>query len=161
MVVAGYGRVGQVIVGLLRQKNYAVLVLENSEAAVQTLRRKKIPFVMGDADSELILAKAALPEAKALVIALPDPMSTRLLLTRARAIAPRLDIIARAHTTKELDQLGQLGAQEVVQPEFEAALALLTHLLATLGAIDDQHDSTMATIRADHYRSVRYPSSDA
>ncbi|MEO1390442.1 MAG: cation:proton antiporter [Cyanobacteria bacterium J06634_6] len=159
VVVAGYGRVGQVIVSLLRQKNYTVLVLENSEAAVQGLRRKKIPFVMGDADSELILAKAALPEAKALVIALPDPMSTRLLLTRARAIAPRLDIIARAHTTKELDQLGQLGAQEVVQPEFEAALALLTHLLATLGAIDDQHDSTMAMIRADHYRSVRNPTS--
>lgn len=155
VVVAGYGRVGQVIVSLLRAKNYSVLVLENSEAAVQRLRRKQIPFVMGDADSELILARAALPEAKALVIALPDPMSTRLLLTRARAIAPRLDIIARAHTTKELDQLSQLGAQEVVQPEFEAALALCTHLLATLGAIDDQHDTTMALIRADHYRSVR------
>lgn len=155
VVVAGYGRVGHVIVKLLRQKDYPVLVLENSEVAVQTLRREKISYVMGDADSELILAKANLPTAKALVIALPDPTSTRLLLKRARAIAPHLDIIARAHTTKELDQLSQLGAQEVVQPEFEAALALSTHLLATLGAIDDSLDSTMTQIRTDHYRSVR------
>ncbi|MEL7350526.1 MAG: cation:proton antiporter [Cyanobacteria bacterium P01_A01_bin.116] len=155
VVVAGYGRVGRVIVNLLRQRNLPVLVLENSEAAVQSLRREKIPFVLGDADSELILAKAALQQAKALVIALPDPTSTRILLARARAIAPKLDIIARAHTTKELDQLSQLGAQEVVQPEFEAALALCTHLLGTLGQIDDRLDATIARIRADHYRSVR------
>ncbi len=155
VVVAGYGRVGHVIVNLLCQTGFPVLVLENSEAAVQSLRRDHIPYVMGDADSELILAKANLHLAKALVIALPDPMSTRLLLKRARAIAPQLDIIARAHTTKELDQLSQLGAQEVVQPEFEAALALSTHLLAKLGAIDDNLETTMATIRTNHYRSVR------
>ncbi|MGB7086718.1 MAG: NAD(P)-binding protein, partial [Phormidesmis sp.] len=155
VVVAGYGRVGHVIVSMLRQRDYPVLVLENSEAAAQSLRREKIPFVLGDADSELILAKAALNSAKALVIALPDPTSTRLLLIKARAIAPKLDIIARAHTTRELDQLSQLGAQEVVQPEFEAALALSTHLLGTLGEIDDQLDATMARIRANHYRSIR------
>ncbi len=155
VVVAGFGRVGRVIVNLLRQEGYKVLVLENSEAAAQSLRREKIPFVLGDADSELILAKAALPKARALAIALPDPTSTRLLLTRARAIAPHLDIIARAHSTKELDQLSQLGAQEVVQPEFEAALALSAHLLSTLGQIDGQSEATMAQIRADHYRSVR------
>ncbi|MEL7141759.1 MAG: cation:proton antiporter [Cyanobacteria bacterium J06573_11] len=155
VVIAGYGRVGRVIVNLMRQQGFPVMVLENSEAAVTSLRREHIPFVMGDADSELILEKASLPNAKALVIALPDPMSTRLLLQRARAIAPKLDIIARAHTTKELDQLSQLGAQEVVQPEFEAALALCTHLLGTLGAIDDQLDATINKIRTDHYRSVR------
>ena len=155
IVVAGFGRVGRVIVSLLQQEGYRVLVLENSEAAAQSLRREKIPFVLGDADSELTLAKAALPRARALAIALPDPASTRLLLMRARAIAPDLDIIARAHTTQELDQLSQLGAQEVVQPEFEAALALSAHLLSTLDRLDDQREATMAQIRADHYRSVR------
>ncbi|MEM9091345.1 MAG: cation:proton antiporter [Cyanobacteria bacterium P01_F01_bin.53] len=155
VVVAGYGRVGRVIVSLLRQRNVPVLVLENSEAAAQSLRRDSISFILGDADSELILAKAALEDAKAMVIALPDPTSTRILLIRARAIAPKLDVIARAHTTKELDQLSQLGAEEVVQPEFEAALALGTHLLSSLGEIDDQLDATMARIRADHYRSIR------
>jgi len=155
IVVAGYGRVGHVIVNFLLRQGHPVLVLENNEAAAQSLRRDNIPYIVGDADSELILSKAALDAAKALVIALPDPMSTRLLLQRARAIAPRLDIIARAHTTKELDQLSQLGAAEVVQPEFEAALALCTHLLGTLGQIDDQLDATMAKIRASHYQSVR------
>lgn len=155
VVVAGYGRVGRVIVGLMQQRGQSVLVIENSEGAIASLRKQKIPYLFGDADSGLILAKANLEAASALVIALPDPMSTRLLLTQARELAPKLDIIARAHTTKELDQLSQLGAQEVVQPEFEAALALGTHLLETLGEIDDSLGSTMAKIRANHYRSVR------
>ena len=59
VVIAGFGRVGRVIVNLLRSRGYPVLVLENSEAAAQSLRREKIPYVLGDADSELILAKAA------------------------------------------------------------------------------------------------------
>ena len=155
VVVAGFGRVGRVIVGLMQQRNQPVLVLENSEGAIATLRKEKIPYIFGDADSALIVDKARLEVAKALVIALPDPHSTRLLLTQAREIAPKLDIIARAHTTKELDQLSQLGAGEVVQPEFEAALALGTHLLESLGEIDDTLGITMAKIRADHYRSVR------
>ena len=155
VVVAGFGRVGRVIVGLMQQRDQPVLVLENSEGAIATLRKEKIPYIFGDADSALIVAKARLEVAKALVIALPDPHSTRLLLTQAREIAPKLDIIARAHTTKELDQLSQLGAGEVVQPEFEAALALGTHLLEALGEIDDSLGITMAKIRADHYRSVR------
>ncbi len=155
VVVAGYGRVGRVVVGLMQQYGQPVLVLENSEGAIASLRKEHIPYLFGDADSAQILTKARLEKAKALVIALPDPMSTRLLLVQARAIAPKLDIIVRAHTTKELDQLSQLGAQEVVQPEFEAALALGTHLLGTLGEIDDSLGVTIGRIRADHYRSVR------
>jgi voltage-gated potassium channel Kch len=97
------------------------------------LRNRQIPFVFGDADHELVLAKTHLETAKALAIALPDPTSARLLLQRALAQVPDLDIIARSHTNKEIDLLTQLGAKEVVQPEFEAALELGSHLLRTLG----------------------------
>ncbi|MCX7595679.1 MAG: cation:proton antiporter, partial [Fischerella sp.] len=70
VVVAGYGRVGQVIVKILQSQGYQVLVIENSEAAVQRLRFHKIPYIFGDADSELVLEKAHLETAKALAIAL-------------------------------------------------------------------------------------------
>ena len=82
VVVAGYGRVGRVVVGLMQQRGQPVLVLENSEGAIAALRKEKIPYLFGDADSAQIISKARLEAAKALVIALPDPMSTRLLLMR-------------------------------------------------------------------------------
>lgn len=155
VIVAGYGRVGKVLVNILLNRGYAVLVLENSEAAIQSLRHRNIPFVYGDADAEQVLEKTHLASAKALAIALPDPTSTRLLLQRALARAPYLDIIARSHTDAEIDLLTHLGAREVVQPEFEAAMELGSHLLHTLGENTEEIQHVLEGIRGDRYRSIR------
>jgi CPA2 family monovalent cation:H+ antiporter-2 len=155
VIVAGYGRVGQVLVKILLNQGYTVLVIENSEAAIQQLRHRQIPFVYGDADAEQVLEKTRLETAKALAIALPDPVSTRLLLKRALARSPHLDIIARSHFDTEIDMLTQLGAREVVQPEFEAAMELGAHLLHTLGESSDQIQFVLSGIRRDRYRSIR------
>ncbi|MBE9041435.1 sodium:calcium exchanger, partial [Oscillatoriales cyanobacterium LEGE 11467] len=91
----------------------------------------------------------------ALAIALPDPMSTRLLLKRALEFAPELDVVARSHESGEIDVLTQLGAKEVVQPEFEAALEMGAHMLDTLGESSGTILSVVRTIRIEHYDSVR------
>ena len=155
VVVAGYGRVGQVIVNILQGQGYPVLVIDNSEAAIQNLRNQQVPYIFGDADSELVLEKAHLATAKALVLALPDPGSTRLLLKRAFLIAPDLEIIARSHTDREIDLLTSMGAKEVVQPEFEAALEVGRHLLITLGESESHVRNLIYNIRADRYVSIR------
>jgi monovalent cation:H+ antiporter-2, CPA2 family len=155
VVVAGYGRVGQIIVNVLQSQGYPVLVIENSEASIQRLRMQKIPYIFGDADSELVLEKTHLETAKAFVIALPDPASTRLLLQRTLSLAPKLDIIARSHYNSEIDILTQMGAKEVVQPEFEAALELSRHLLTTLGEPESHIRNVITDIRTDRYRSIR------
>jgi monovalent cation:H+ antiporter-2, CPA2 family len=161
VVVAGYGRVGQIIVKVLQTQGYPVLVIENSEASIQRLRMQKIPYIFGDADSELVLEKTHLETAKALVIALPDPASTRLLLQRTLAIAPRLDVIARSHHNREIDILTSMGAKEVVQPEFEAALELSRHLLMTLGEVESHIYNVITDIRTNRYRTIRPESESA
>lgn len=155
VIVAGYGRVGRVLVNILLNRGYEVLVIENSEAAIQQLRHRQIPYIYGDADAEQVLAKTHLAQAKAMAIALPDPTSTRLLLQRALARSPELDIIARSHTDREIDLLTQIGAREVVQPEFEAAMELGAHLLRTLGEDANGIQQVLTNIRSDRYQSVR------
>ncbi|MEL6788228.1 MAG: cation:proton antiporter [Cyanobacteria bacterium J06607_15] len=155
VVVAGYGRVGRVLAKVLRDRNYTILVIENSEAAIRSLRQEQIPYIFGDADSELVLEKAYLDKAKAIAIALPDPSSTRILLKLATKINPHIDIVARSHTDKEIDLLTQLGAAEVVQPEFEAALEMGRQILSTLGEDDLKTASVIQEIRTDRYLRVR------
>ena len=155
VVVAGYGRVGQVIVKILLSQGYPVLVIENSEAAIQRLRMQRIPYLFGDADSEFVLEKAHLQTAKAVAIALPDPTSTRLLLRQVLQIVPKLDIIARSHKDQEIDLLTQMGAKEVVQPEFEAALEVGAQLLSSLGNPAAHIQAVLTAIRADRYASIR------
>ncbi|MEM1369344.1 MAG: cation:proton antiporter [Cyanobacteria bacterium P01_H01_bin.15] len=155
VIVAGYGRVGKVLVNILLNQGYTVLTIENSEAAARQLRTRQIPYIYGDADSEQVLDKTYLNRAKALAIALPDPVSTRLLLERALRRAPQLDIIARSHSDKEIDLLTQMGAREVVQPEFEAAMELGAHLLNTLGEPTEEIYRVLKHIRRDRYTSIR------
>ena len=157
VVVAGYGRVGQVIVKILQNRNYPVLVIENSEAAAKLLRRQNIPHIFGDADADLVLEKAYLKKAKALAIALPNPASTRILLKHALTIAPNITVFARSHNNQEIDVLTQMGAKEVVQPEFEAALEMGGQLLTTLGEEKPTVSHVLAAIREDRYVSVRSP----
>ncbi len=151
VVVAGYGRVGQTLVRMLYFQGYKLLVIDNNEAVLASLRDRQIPYLLGDASSHVLLEKANLPTAKAMAIALPDPFATRLALQRALSLAPDLDVTVRAHATDEIDALYQLGAQEVVQPEFEASLEMGAHLLLKLG------DSVSAVQQVVHrYRSGRY-----
>ncbi len=151
VLVVGYGRVGQTLVRMLYFQGHKILVIDNNEAALQTLRERKIPYLFGDASSSLVLEKANITQAKAMAIALPDPMATRLTLKRALSLAPDLDITVRAHVNDEIDSLYQLGAQEVVQPEFEASLEMGAHMLLKLG------DSTYAVQQVvNRYRRGRY-----
>ncbi len=155
IVICGYGRTGQSLVALLMAQNIPVVVVEESEAAIQKLRDGKIPYIYGNAVSLHVLAKAGLDRVKAMVVALPDPMSTRLCLKHALEICPNLDIVVRADRYKDIELLYQLGGAEVVQPEFEATLEMANHLLLKIGLPTTQINSQLAAIRQSHYLELR------
>ncbi|MEM9567829.1 MAG: cation:proton antiporter [Cyanobacteria bacterium P01_E01_bin.34] len=151
VIVAGFGRVGQTLVRMLDFQQHPILVIDNDEGVLQSLRDRKIPYLLGDVSSMLVLEKANLSKARTMAITLPDPMATRLTLNRALSLAPELDITARAHVNTEIDTLYQLGAQEVVQPEFEAALEMGAHTLLKLG-----DSAYMVQQLVNRYRNRRY-----
>ena len=155
VVVCGYGRVGRNIVQLLHEHKYPVLVIEQSEQIIQQLREAKIPYVYGNAASLHVLEKAGVDQAQGMAIALPDPMSTRLSLKRALELAPELDVVVRANKDKDIELLYQLGAREVVQPEFEASLELSAHLLSGMGSPLTSIQREVQQIRNSHYLELR------
>lgn len=155
VVVCGYGRVGRNLVKLLQQHNLPVVVIDQSESRIQQLRDAGVSYVYGNCVSLHVLETAGVNHAKGMAIALPDPMSTRLCLKRALELCPELDLVVRATQDKNIEVLYQLGAKEVVQPEFEASLEMATHLLAGLGLSPDVLQREMQQIRNDHYLQLR------
>jgi monovalent cation:H+ antiporter-2, CPA2 family len=155
VVVCGYGRVGRNIVRLLQDHRYPVTVVDQSEQAIQQLREAGIPYVYGNAASLHVLETAGVNQASGMAIALPDPMSTRLCLKRSLELAPDLDVVVRAYQDRDIELLYQLGAREVVQPEFEASLELSTHLLVTMGLPLPFIQREMEQIRDSHYLDLR------
>lgn len=156
VVVCGYGRMGRNVVRLLQEHQYPVVVVDQSEAAMQQLREAGIPYVYGNAASLHVLETAGVNRAQGMAIAIADPMATRLCLRRSLELAPELDIVVRAHQDQEIELLYQLGACEVVQPEFEASLELSTHLLLGIGLPLGSIHQEVQQIRSNHYQSF-YP----
>ncbi|BAS57318.1 sodium/hydrogen exchanger [Leptolyngbya boryana NIES-2135] len=154
-IVCGYGRIGRNIVRLLRDRNHPVLVIDQSESQIQKVRDAGIPYIYGNAASSYVLEKAGVAEAKGMAIALPDPMSTRLCVKRSLEISPDLDLVVRANKDKDIELLYQLGAREVVQPEFETSLELSAHLLAGIGIPSPAVQREVQMIRNSHYLEFR------
>jgi len=155
VVVCGYGRVGRNLVQLLQEHNSPIVVIDQSEAAIQKLREAKIPYVYGNAASLYVLEKAGVEKAQSMVIALPEAMSTRLSIKRALELAPGLDIVVRANHNRDIELLYQLGAREVVQPEFEASLEMVTHVLTRMGLAKLVIEREVQQIRSSHYLDLR------
>lgn len=155
VVVCGYGRVGRNIVRLLQDRDYPVLVIDQSESRIQQVREAGIPYIYGNAVSLHVLEKAGVAKAQGMAIALPDPMSTRLCLKRALEVAPDLDVVVRALKDNDIELLYQLGAKEVVQPEFEASLELSAHLLSGIGLPAPVVQREVQQIRNSHYLELR------
>jgi CPA2 family monovalent cation:H+ antiporter-2 len=155
VIVCGYGRVGQNIVQLLQEYQYPVLVIDQSESVIQQLREADVPYIYGNAASSQVLEKAQVAHAAGMAITLPDPMSTRLCLKRALEFVPELDVIVRANKDKDIELLYQLGAKEVVQPEFEASLELSSHLLFGMGLPEAMIQHQVREIRNSHYLDFR------
>ncbi|MBE9166169.1 cation:proton antiporter [Pleurocapsales cyanobacterium LEGE 06147] len=155
VVVCGYGRVGRNIVKLLQARGYPVLVIDQSEQRIQQLREAAIPYVYGNAVSLYVLERAGVSKARGMAIALPDSMSTRLCLKRSLELMPDLDVVVRANQDADIELLYQLGAREVVQPEFEASLELSAHLLKGLGLSSLVIEQEVQQIRYSHYLALR------
>jgi CPA2 family monovalent cation:H+ antiporter-2 len=155
IIVCGYGRVGRNLVQLLQSHNYPVTVIDHSERAIQELRTAQIPYLYGNAASLRVLETAGVDRAQAIAITLPDPMSTRLCLKRSLEFSPDLDITVMAYRDQDIELFYQLGAREVVQPEFEASLELSTHLLVSMGLPLPQIQQETQKIRNSHYLDFR------
>jgi monovalent cation:H+ antiporter-2, CPA2 family len=154
VIICGYGRVGRNLVKLLQQHDLSVVVIDQSESRIQQLREAGVPYVYGNCVSIHVLETAGVNSASSMAIALPDPMSTRLCLKRALELSPELDLVVRATKDKDIEVLYQLGAREVVQPEFEASLEMATYLLTGLMSLSVVQQE-MQEIRERHYLDLR------
>lgn len=155
VIVCGYGKVGQNIVSLLLARHYPTVVIEQSEAKVQLLRDRGIPYVYGNCASAHVLEAAGIRQARSLVLVVSDPIASKLCLREALKLAPQLDVVARACQDSDIDLLYQLGAKEVVHPEFEASLELSTHLLLVLGESPQTVEREVRTVRQSRYADFR------
>jgi K+:H+ antiporter len=132
IVVCGFGRVGSAVAEAFETFDRPYVVIETDPEIVKGLRARGIPCVYGDASSRQLLEAAGAAHAALVVIALPEVERVHLAVAHLRMLNPDVPILARAHEAGARDRLIAEGANEVIQPELEAASTLIRHGLRRL-----------------------------
>ena len=100
VVLVGHGRVGSFISSALSEQSVPLFVIEDDEEGVAALRQEGIEALEGNAADPAVIQAANLPEARCLLVAIPDAFEGGQVVQQAHAINPSLPIIARAHSGK-------------------------------------------------------------
>ena len=128
VVLVGHGRVGSFISSVLGEQSVPLFVIEDNEDGVAALRQEGIAALEGNAADPAVIEAANLPEARCLLVAIPDAFEGGQVVQQAHAINPSLPIIARAHSQEEIDYLKRHGATLVVMGEHEIAKTMLDNV---------------------------------
>ncbi len=129
VVVAGYGLNGRNLARVLEQTEVPYLVLDLNGDVVRQEAKEGVPIYYGDATNPNVLHQARIEEARVFVLALSDPFSARRAVKVARGLNPKLYIVVRTRYLRELEELHQLGANEVVPEEFETSIEIFALVL--------------------------------
>ena len=132
VVIAGAGRVGQFVAGMLHRLHVPVIAIELNQQRVDECKRDGIPVLYGDASHAVVLQAAAIERAHLALITTPTIKITQMVAQQIRALNADLHIVARAEAIEQLEALHAVGVYEVVQPEFEAGLEIARQALLHL-----------------------------
>ena len=132
VVLIGYGRVGSHIGSLICGRGEGLTVIEDQKDMAAAAREAGATVIVGDATKESILRQAGLDTASTLLIAIPEGVEAGAIVRRARAINPKLVIVARAHSDEEVDDLVRRGADHVVMAERVTASRMAERAMLTL-----------------------------
>jgi CPA2 family monovalent cation:H+ antiporter-2 len=135
VVVCGGGRVGGELVEALRRRSIPCLVIEYHPDVAADLRRRGLPVIAGDAANPAVLEHAAIPAARMVAALVPDVADNERIVRGARALGPKVHIVARAQRAEDVERLRRAGADVVVQPEFEAGVEVIRHTLQRYGVV--------------------------
>ena len=129
VVLVGYGRVGQRIADALAAQGIPYVVAEHNRELVESLRKKGMAAVSGNAADPAVLIQAHVANAAMLVVATPDSLDVRQMVDTARALNPGIEIVLRTHSEAVSVMLRKEGVGTVFFGEEELAKGMIGHVL--------------------------------
>jgi voltage-gated potassium channel Kch len=133
VIIAGFGRFGQIVARVLHARQISFTALDSSVAQVDFVRRFGAQIYYGDAGRLDILRAAGADKARAFVLAIDNVDASLRVAEMVRAYFPDLPIYARARDRTHVHKLMDLGVRIIERETFLAALELTKALLRGLG----------------------------
>jgi len=139
IIIAGYGITGKSVARAATLAGIPYTVIEiNPEIIRQERSHYRPNFIFGDAVQEEVLLHAGIMQAKTFVVAVSEEEAIPRIIHTARQLSPDVHILARTRHVRNAQHLLDLGADEVISEEFEAALEIFTRALRRYQIPEDE-----------------------
>jgi len=155
VIIVGFGLNGKNLARVLKEADIPYSILEMNIDTVKVMKKHGEPIYYGDATQSEVLNRQGIKKAKILVVVISDPASCRNIVKTARKQNPDLFIIARTRYTAEVDDLLNLGADEVIPEEFETSVEIFSRVLTQYQKPKNEIFDFVDMIREDGYRALR------
>ena len=133
VIIAGFGRFGQIVGRLLRMKRIPFTALEANAENIETLRRFGSKVYYGDASRLELLRAAKAEQAKFLVLAVDGIEASVRTAEMVKKHFPKLTILARARDRHHTHLLRELGVEVFVRETYYSSIKLAEELMTRLG----------------------------
>jgi glutathione-regulated potassium-efflux system ancillary protein KefC/glutathione-regulated potassium-efflux system protein KefB len=147
VIIAGFGRFGQIVARILRAKRIGFTALEASQEQVDFVKRYGNKIYYGDASRLDLLRAAKAEQAAVFVLAIDEVAASLRTAKTVRKHFPHLRVYARARNRKHAYQLMELGVHVIQRETFLSSLDVARQVLEGLGLPDYQAEAAVARFR--------------
>lgn len=133
VVIAGFGRFGQIVARLLMSLKIPVTVVDNNPNHIEALRKFGYQVFYGDATRLDLLEAAGLKDARLLVLAMDDAAAVVETAKLVKSHFPKMTTLARARARSDVTDLREAGVRHVRREMFGSSLELGEMALRELG----------------------------
>jgi len=155
VIIAGFGRVGQIVGRVLRAARIPFTALEHSVEQVENSRRFGTMIYYGDPTRADLLRAAHVERAEAFVLATDDPESSVRTARLLRRNYPNLKVFARARNRQHAFKLMDLGVHVVVRETLHSSLEMAQQVMESLGVPPEVAAERRARFQAHDERVLR------
>jgi monovalent cation:proton antiporter-2 (CPA2) family protein len=133
VIIAGFGRFGQIVARILRVKGLSFTALDSSQTHVDFVRRFGNKVYYGDASRLDLLRAAGAQTAQILVLAIDDVDASTRTAILAREQFPHLKVFARARNRQHAFALKDAGVTNLIRETYGSSLEMAAAVLEALG----------------------------
>ncbi|MBS0211806.1 MAG: cation:proton antiporter [Proteobacteria bacterium] len=133
VIIAGFGRVGQIVGRVLLAQKISFTALEHSAEQVDFMRRFGNQIYFGDPSRADLLRAAHADRAEVFVVATDDPEINVRTARLVKRLFPHLKVYARARNRQHAYKLMDLNVDGVVRETLHGSLDLTRGVLEALG----------------------------
>lgn len=160
VILVGLGRVGKQMSRACKKFNVPMLAVDMNPIVVEQQQALGVPIIYGNASNENVLKELRVTSAQCIVISASTYEGTLKTIDTARRLNPDIHIIVRTKYLKNIEEVIEAGADEVVPKEFETSILMFTRIMDYYQKDMDEIADAVNDLRSDNYDAFRSVSSE-